>query len=328
MGELYPDPDVWEYISSCLLGKVVTVVSSGLVTTGAWTVHGFSALSLPQLTTPNSTLYLHPNQASWFATVTLLMGVPGSMVGGVLCEWMGPRRLQLVTSPLLCLTYLALHLVSWPSVRLNISQWPLLMVIRVTQGLLAAFLNAPSIVLPCEVSEATWRGTLASLLEVWVTLGFLLCYLMSGLISWKTAALLIPAITFIPGILGLLLVPESPSWLYRRQREAEAFNSLLKIRNSRAAVEKEMVEMKMLDQQDTKKLSWHHLLKMINQKAYAMPMVISVLVASLAVFCGFGVVAIYLPEVFAMTGVSRDQYWSSVISGSFRLLFNFIGVTV
>ncbi|KAK4326004.1 hypothetical protein Pmani_003427 [Petrolisthes manimaculis] len=112
---------------------VVTVVSSGLVTTGAWTVHGFSALSLPQLTTPNSTLYLHPNQASWFATVTLLMGVPGSMVGGVLCEWMGPRRLQLVTSPLLCLTYLALHLVSWPSVRLNISPWPLLMVIRVTQ---------------------------------------------------------------------------------------------------------------------------------------------------------------------------------------------------
>ncbi|KAK4317373.1 hypothetical protein Pmani_011535 [Petrolisthes manimaculis] len=202
------------------------------------------------------------------------------------------------------------------------------MVIRVTQGLLAAFLNAPSIVLPCKVSEATWRGTLASLLEVWVTLGFLLCYLMSGLISWKTAALLIPAITFISGILGLLIVPESPPWLYRRQREAEAFNSLLKIKNSRAAVEKEMVEMKMLDQQDTKKLSWHHLLKMINQKDYIMPMVISVLVASLAVFCGFGVVAIYLPEVFAMTGVSRDQYWSSVISGSFRLLFNFIGVTV
>ncbi|KAK4289517.1 hypothetical protein Pmani_037518 [Petrolisthes manimaculis] len=192
-------------------------------------------------------------------------------------------------------------------------------------GLLAAFLNAPSIVLPCEVSEATWRGTLARLLEVWVTLGFLLFYLMSGLISWKTAALLIPAITFISGILGLLIVPESPSWLYRRQREAEAFNSLLKIRNSRTAVEKEMVEMKMLDQQDTKKLSWHHLLKMIYQKDYVMSMVISVLVPSLAVFCGFGVVAIYLPEVFAMTGVSRDQYWSSVISGSFRLLFNFIG---
>ncbi|KAK4300409.1 hypothetical protein Pmani_027394 [Petrolisthes manimaculis] len=111
----------------------------------------------------------------------------------------------------------------------------------------------------------------------------------------------------------------------QKQREAEVFNSLLKIRNSRAAVEKEMVVMKILDQQDTKKLLWHQLVKLINQKAYVMPMVISVLVASLAVFCGFGVVAIYLPEVFTMTGVSRDQYWSSVISGSFRLLFNFIG---
>lgn len=192
------------------------------------------------------------------------------------------------------------------------------------QGLLAALLNAPTMVLPCEVSDISRRGSLASLLEVWVTLGFLLCYLQSGLVSWENAALLILPLTFIPGCLGLLMVPESPPWLYRKKREAEAFNSLLRLRNSQAAAEKEMNEMTKTDQVNTKKVPWHQLLKLMKQKAYVTPMLISILLASLKEICGFGVVAIYIIEIFAMTGVGQDQYWNSVVSGSFRVLFNFI----
>lgn len=192
------------------------------------------------------------------------------------------------------------------------------------QGLLAALLNAPTMLLPCEVSDVSRRGTLASLLEVWVTLGFLLCYLQSGLVSWENAALLILPITFIPGCLGLLMVPESPPWLYRKKREAEAFSSLLRLRNSQATAEKEVEEMKTTDQVNTKNVSWHQLLKIMKRKDYLIPMLISVLLTSLKQLCGFGVVAIYIVEIFAITGVGRDRYWNTVVSGSFRLLFNFI----
>lgn len=189
---------------------------------------------------------------------------------------------------------------------------------------MAALLNAPTMVLPCEVSDISHRGTLSSLLEVWVTLGFFLCYIQSGLVSWENAALLILPLTLIPGCLGLLMVPESPPWLYRKKREAEAFRSLLRLRNSPAAAEKEINEMKTTDQLNTKNDSWHQLLKHMKQKAYITPMLISVLLTSLKQLCGFGVVAIYIIEIFAMTGVGQDQYWNSVVSGSFRLLFNFI----
>lgn len=67
------------------------------------------------------------------ATVPLFMCIPGSVVGGILCERLGPRRLQLLLSPLLTVSLAAMHLASWPLIQEAGSAQVTLLVTRVIQ---------------------------------------------------------------------------------------------------------------------------------------------------------------------------------------------------
>lgn len=47
------------------------------------------------------------------ATVPLLICIPGALVGGMLCEKLGPRRLLLLLSPLLCSAFVLMKAATW-----------------------------------------------------------------------------------------------------------------------------------------------------------------------------------------------------------------------
>lgn len=47
------------------------------------------------------------------ATIPLLISIPGALVGGMMCEWLGPRRLLLLLSPLLCASFVLMRVAVW-----------------------------------------------------------------------------------------------------------------------------------------------------------------------------------------------------------------------
>ncbi|CAM9001010.1 unnamed protein product [Rhodiola kirilowii] len=95
-----------------------------------------------------------------------------------------------------------------------------------------------------ELSPAMTRGFLASLPEVFITVGVLIGYIMNlvfaGFPSWINWRLML-GIAGVPAIgiaLGVILMPESPRWLVMKGRTAEARRVL--VRTSDSEVEAEM----------------------------------------------------------------------------------------
>lgn len=61
------------------------------------------------------------------------MCIPGSLVGGLLCEKVGPRRLQLFLAPVLCVSLMVMHVASWESVQEAGAAEAVLLVSRIVQ---------------------------------------------------------------------------------------------------------------------------------------------------------------------------------------------------
>lgn len=92
-------------------------------------------------------------------------------------------------------------------------------------------------VFSAENAPANIRGALVMSWQMWVAFGIMLGYSANlvvfdlGPITWRLqlGSAFIPA---IPLLLGIYFVPESARWLIKKKRHAEAYQSLLRVRNS------------------------------------------------------------------------------------------------
>ncbi|XP_071518532.1 facilitated trehalose transporter Tret1-like [Panulirus ornatus] len=305
-----------------LATTVLVSVSSGLLMSSISGIFAYPSVALPQLTGTNETLQLSIPQASWFATMPLFLCIPGSVVGGLLCERLGPRRTQILFSPLLSLSLVAMHLGSWRFIQEAGAAQVILLITRAIQGTIISLLNPTIAVYPCEVSSARHRGIVGSLIESWASLGLLLCYVMAKYLHWYTAAWLLPLTTIVPSFFGLLIAPESPLWLFRKGREGKAIATLLRLRDSPEEVVREITELKKNSEKNT---SCSKLLQIVRRRANAVPMTISVTLLMLKEFSGLSVLTLYIVTIFQLAGVGLDPFSSSIVIGSTRLVFNFFG---
>ncbi|KAK3887269.1 hypothetical protein Pcinc_008624 [Petrolisthes cinctipes] len=274
------------------------------------------------VTTP--LLVLEPDAASWYATVPLLLCIPGSVVGGALCEWVGLRRLQLLLAPPLALSIAAMPLISW--FPFNLNPIAFLITTRIIQGTIVALLNSVISVYPCEVSDAKYRGTLASLVDAWASLGFLLCYAVGSYLYWTTAAWVLTVATIIPSFIGLLASQESPPWLIRKGRREAAKAALLRLRGLAEAAEQELTETnKYCDNIKRSDDSWWKVVPLLRKRGYLLPMVTAVFMLMLKEVSGLSVISIYIVRIFQLARVDFDPFLCSVVVGSARLGGNFLG---
>ncbi|KAG7171458.1 Facilitated trehalose transporter Tret1-like 13 [Homarus americanus] len=293
--------------------QMVAAVCAGVLTTAAYTSWGFSAVALPQMNLPESPVNFTPEMAGWFATIPMLLSIPGTALGSVLCERIGPRRLQLVVVPLLAASMLGMVAGSWQVLQdAGVVEEFLL-------GTLAALFTTPAIVYTYEVCDSHRRGALTSCVDMWVTLGFLLCYLLGCYLPWQTMAWVLPVSTSLPAYCGLLLVPESPLWLARRGRNKEALENMMLLRNSSDEI---LEELQVVRNSTSKGMTIWKSLQVAKDKPNLLAILFSSLVLMLKEMCGFIVFSIYIVYIFQQAGVGISLCWSSVFVGLTRLVCN------
>lgn len=196
----------------------------------------------------------------------------------------------------------------------------------VWQGTIVALLNSDICVYPCEVSDAHHRGTLASLVDSFGSLGFLLCYAVGDHLHWTTATWVLTTVTVLPSFLGLLASQESPPWLLRKGRREDALAALIHLRGTKEAAEQELAEANKyfnnLKQSDG---PWWKVVPLLKKRPYFLPMTTAVFMIALKEFSGLSVLSIYIVRIFQLAGVDFDPFLSSVVVGSVRLAGNFLG---
>ena len=240
----------------------------------------------------------------WYVGCALIGSIIGVLVAGMLSDFLGRKKTMLISALLFSISAIGCAVCS---------DFAQLVIFRMIGGFGIGIVSIVSPIYISEVSPAQVRGTMVSLYQLFITIGFLLAYLMNYIIL-KGAALdatdpeLGKAMfnqeywrgmlgcEAIPDILFLILIffiPESPRWLAVRGERHD------------------------------KREEW----KVLREPGIMKAVLIGSAIAILGQFMGVNAVLYYGPKIFADAGF-EDPLFSTVLVGVVNLLTTVIALVI
>jgi SP family xylose:H+ symportor-like MFS transporter len=265
---------------------------------------------------------LDSNQLGVTVASALLGTIFGSIGAGRPAERHGRRPVFLIVSGLYFVSAAGCG-IAW--------DWLSLMVFRFIGGL---GVGAASVVAPmyiAEISPPNLRGRLVALSQFNVVTGILAAYFSNYLIAaivggpesnawrWMLGIEALPAAVFF---LLVLRIPESPRWLVKQHRHAEASAVLGEMGNDKPeALVREIAES--LHEESVSAS------EPLFQRKYGKPIMLAVMVASFNQLAGINALIYYTADIFKMAGAERTSaLLQSVIIGFTNLVFTMLAMTV
>lgn len=274
-------------------------------------------------------------QQGWFVGCALVGSIAGVAVAGLLSDRFGRKRTMLVSAVLFTVSAVGCALCA---------DFQQLIAYRIIGGV---GIGVVSIVSPMYISEVAvprWRGSLVSLYQLAITVGFLAAYLVNFAIldSAETAryasetmqriwitemwrgmfgAETLPAAVFF---VILFFIPESPRWLLLRGSDAEARRVLQRIYPAQTDAQAEIDAVRAtLAKHDEPQ--WRALLEPGIRRAVA----IGAFIAILGQFMGVNAVLYYGPTIFENAGLSSgDSLFSQVLVGAVNMFTTVLALAI
>ncbi|MDQ7948198.1 MAG: sugar porter family MFS transporter [Pedobacter sp.] len=268
-------------------------------------------------------------QEGWFVSSALVGCIIGVAFSGELSDRLGRKKPLILTSILFVLS--ALGCAVMPSLSGVIAS-------RLIGGI---GIGIASNVVPLYISEiapAAIRGRLVTYYQFALTFGILVAYLTnaallhgasevttSGISNIFNAEVwrgmlglgVVPAVLFF---IGLLMIPESPRWLFSKGRMAEGYSIISSItKQPIAAIEAEQSKLK--THQD--KGSYKELFAPTMRKA----LIIGILLPLFSQFSGINAIIYYGPSILSNAGISLDNaLLGQIIFGLANMLFTLVAI--
>ncbi|XP_075970880.1 facilitated trehalose transporter Tret1-2 homolog isoform X2 [Anticarsia gemmatalis] len=291
------------------------IANLGTINTGM--AFGFSATALPQLKSPDSTLHITNDQASWVASLSAAGTPIGCILSGWLMDNIGRRRTLIITEIPLMLGWLLIAFAQ------NI---PMIYIGRLLIGFGSGMVGAPARVYTCEVSQPHLRGMLGALASVGVSTGVLIQYVIGSATSWNILAgvsAVVPMISF----LGMLILPESPNYLLTQVGRERAESSLAKLRGSTCNLEDEIQKMIAFKEKNHVEplKGLRETIKALLSPSTLKPFTILAIYFFVYQWCGVNTITFYAVEVFEASGAMSDKYWLTISMGILRVIFTVVG---
>lgn len=279
---------------------------------------------------------LNDLQVGWYVGCALIGSIVGVLVAGMMSDGLGRKITMLISAIMFSISAIGC------AVCADFSQ---LVVYRIIGGFGIGVVSIVSPIYISEIAIPEKRGTLVSLYQLAVTIGFLLAYLINyfilknatsddatagawgdklfhseywrGMLGCET----IPDLLFL---IVIFFIPESPRWLIVKGREDKASNILLRIFKSPDAVSEQIALTKTSIQGETKS-EWKALLEPGILKA----VIFGSAIAILGQFMGVNAVLYYGPQIFQDAGLSGgDALFSQVLVGIVNMLTTVIALLI
>jgi sugar porter (SP) family MFS transporter len=255
-------------------------------------------------------------QEGWAVSVVLIGCMFGAGLAGSISDRIGRKRFMLVSAVLFFVSALGC---AFPQ---NIFQF---VIFRFVGGL---GIGSASILAPlyiAEVSPARIRGALVSVNQMAIVTGILLAYFVSWAFAgvgpsnwrWMYGMGALPSVVFF---LLLLRVPESPRWLVKKGREAEALGVLSRVNTAEvAAAEVRSIKETLLLEKGS--------LAELFRPGFRRAIFIAVVLAILQQITGINAILYYAPRIFERAGFERvSAIGQSTIVGLVNMLFTIVAI--
>lgn len=297
------------------------VVFSALVAALGGLLFGFDTAVISGTTEALQRVFALDEFGLGFAVTSALVGtIVGAFTAGKPAEVAGRRRVLFV----LAVFYFVSALGSALATSLGT-----FVAFRFLGGLAVGGASVVSPLYIAEIAPAALRGRLVALNQLNVVTGILLAFLSNYLIArsvdaasswrWMLGVQVIPSALFFA---LLFFIPESPRWLVKRGRIAEA-RAVLET-TEEGGVEQELAEIAASVQAEV-----GHQEARLFQRRYALPIFLAWTVAMLNQLSGINALMYYAPRIFRAAGAAADDaLLQSVAVGGTNLLFTALALFI
>jgi sugar porter (SP) family MFS transporter len=250
-----------------------------------------------------------------FATGSLALGaIIGCLVAGTMADKYGRKKGLLLAAAIFGISSLAMALAPGRDFFIGF---------RLMAGIGVGMASMLSPMYIAEVAPAHLRGRMVAINQLTVVTGILVTNLVNYTLRnngpdawrWMLGLGVIPSLLFFAGALWL---PESPRWLVKVGRSAEAGVILEKIGNAKDALG-------IIERSMNEKLN----VGPAFNKAVLPAVFIGIILAIFQQLCGINVVFNYTPRIFQSIGVSQDgQLLQTVFIGGVNLVFTLLAMVL
>jgi SP family arabinose:H+ symporter-like MFS transporter len=258
----------------------------------------------------------------WAASSLLV----GCMVGAILGGPMGDRWGRRPSLMLCAVLFAASSLASALPDSLATFAWA-----RFAGGVAIGAASMLSPLYIAEISPEKIRGTLVALYQLAIVVGILVVFFVNLQIQrlgteawnvttgwrWMFASLVAPSVLF--GIC-LAIVPESPRWLMKQGRQAQAQRILERIGGPENAA-REVAQIEAALRQEEGR--WSELFT----TGYRRALLVGIALAVFGQFSGINAIMYFAPEIFKAAGEGTDAAFQQTVTvGVVNLLFTFVAI--
>ena len=272
---------------------------------------GIIAGALPYL---EATSGLSAGQLAFVVAAVLLGSVISTLFAGALADWMGRKRLMIVSG--------FLFVISIPVIALPHGYGPLIFG-RLLQGTSAGLIGVVVPLYLAECLDASWRGRGTGIFQWLLTLGIFVAAVIGYYFSFRVAAVAklgdaarlfafqdtawrsifwVSLPPGIPFVIGSFLVAESPRWLFRRGRKDAARAALLRSRSEEQA-EMELKEMEETAAAEKAKASGARARESLLHRKYVIPFALACMVLACTQTTGVSCIISYNPTILIQAGL-------------------------
>ncbi|KKA30873.1 hypothetical protein TD95_000741 [Thielaviopsis punctulata] len=214
--------------------------------------------------------------------------------------------------------FLSAHFCLWPLIGSAFAHtWPQQLVCRLLMGIGMGIKASTVPIYAAENSPAAIRGALVMSWQMWTAFGIFLgtafnmaVYHVSHNINWRLM-LGAPGIPAIPLLALIYLCPESPRWLMKKGRYADAWKSIIQLRNDPILAARDMYNIHAQMQIENRIIVRGNYFKRVVE-LFTIPRIRRANLAAVTVMlaqqmCGINIIAFYSSSIFEDAGFSEFQ---------------------